>query len=135
VLVVGAAALAAAGFLILRPDDETEGPARGSQQTGPTGAADRTTPAPTPAYTRISVRGGRPVGGVKTIEVDKGDTVRMSLASDAPEEFHVHGYERSVAVTPGRPARVRFPADVEGVFEVEAHRAGDVEVARLRVGP
>ncbi len=79
------------------------------------------------------------VGGPKTVELAKGDAVRLVVAADAPDEIHVHGYDITKNAGPGAPARFVFRADLEGVFEVESHVAEDAGrnplVARLVVNP
>src|SRR3712207_2101526 len=88
-----------------------------------TGEAEpRPSPSPPkPRATAIVISDGRPVGGVKDITVKSGDTVRLAFRSDAAEEAHIHGYDRTVQLKPGKTARVSFPAELEGVFEIEAH--------------
>jgi hypothetical protein len=96
-------------------------------------------PPPEPAVTRVRIRGGEVVGGAKTVEVARGDAVRLVVAADAPDEIHVHGYDITKNAGPGAPARFVFRADLEGVFEVESHVAEDAGrnplVARLVVNP
>jgi FtsP/CotA-like multicopper oxidase with cupredoxin domain len=143
-LVVLAVAVAVAGFLIARPSDEDEQeppPDRGGKaaQTE-TGGAVRTAPKPRrPRVERISVRGGAPRGGVRSIRYQRGDTVRLVVTSDAQDEIHLHGYDITRNPRPGRPARFRFAADIEGVFDIESHVAEDAGreplVARLVVEP
>jgi hypothetical protein len=87
-----------------------------------------------PAATRISVRGGDPVGGVKTIEVEKGDRIRFTVSSDQSDEVHVHGYDIERPVGPGAPASFNFSADADGIFEVELHGSG-AQIASLEVQP
>ena len=85
-------------------------------------APQRTAPrAPArPAVTRIVVRGGKPVGGVKRITVKTGDTVRFTVtSSETEDEVHLHGYDLSKALAPGQPASFSFRATIEGVFEGE----------------
>jgi FtsP/CotA-like multicopper oxidase with cupredoxin domain len=145
-LVVLAVAVAAAGFLIARPSDEDEqepppDSGGGATQTQTeTGGAVRTAPEPRrPRVERISVRGGAPRGGVRSIRYERGDTVRLVVTSDAQDEIHVHGYDITRNPRPGRPARFRFAADIEGVFDIESHVAEDAGreplVARLVVEP
>ena len=88
---------------------------------------------------RISVKGGVVVGDVQSIEVAKGDTVRIVVTSDTADEIHLHGYDIEREAEPGKPARFRFEADVEGAFELESHAAehagNEPLIARLLVGP
>ena len=96
------------------------------------------TPA-TPEVTRLRIRGGEAVGGVRDIEVEKDDRVRIVIAADADDEGHLHGYDVSREAAPGRPARFILRTNLEGVFEIESHTAEDAGkrplVARLVVGP
>jgi FtsP/CotA-like multicopper oxidase with cupredoxin domain len=93
-----------------------------------------TEPVDEPGAVTIRLAGGEPVGGVKTIEVKKGDLVRIRVLSDRPDEIHLHGYDIAQIARPGKPARFRFVADFEGVFELESHETG-AQVAELRVEP
>jgi FtsP/CotA-like multicopper oxidase with cupredoxin domain len=78
-------------------------------------------------------------GGAKNIDVAKGDTVRIVVTADAPDEIHLHGYDITRNAAPGQPARFRFKANAEGSFEIESHVAEDAGldalVARLVVSP
>jgi hypothetical protein len=91
--------------------------------------------------TKITFRKGAPVGGVREVEVAKGDPIRFQVTPDVPAEVHVHGYELAKDVKPGQTAKFDFPATTEGAFEVEVHhlvhgeeQAG-VQVAELNVVP
>jgi hypothetical protein len=151
-LAVGAVAVLAAAFALLQPSDEAETPTTAEEATATTDApstvedapaADEeatgvtaTAPAapPRPAATQIRVRGGEPVGGVKTIEVERGDRIRFSVSSDQSDEVHVHGYDLERPVGPDAPARFSFTADADGIFEVELHGSG-TQIASLEVQP
>lgn len=89
---------------------------------------------PQPSAEQIAVRNGEPEGGVADISVRKDETVRLVVSSDERDEVHVHGYDRSEEVRPGKPARMRFRADIEGVYEVELENGG-IEIAKLEVRP
>jgi FtsP/CotA-like multicopper oxidase with cupredoxin domain len=151
-LVVAAVAVAVLAFVIAQPGDDEDGGGRAATtppQTD-TGAAEdggATAPAqteeppppPEPEVTRLQMRGGSVVGGAQDIEVARGDTVRIVVASDAADEIHLHGYDITRNAAPGQPARFRFRADAEGAFEIESHVAQDAGkdplVARLVVEP
>jgi FtsP/CotA-like multicopper oxidase with cupredoxin domain len=155
-LVVAAVAVAVLAFVIAQPGDDEDGgeqaattPAQTETETAP---GDGGTPAPTeaeteeepppppePEVTRIQMRDGSVVGGAEDIEVTRGDTVRIVVTSDAPDEIHLHGYDITRTPEPGKPARFQFRADAEGAFEIESHVAEDAGldplVARLVVEP
>jgi len=61
------------------------------------------------------------------------------VISDAPDDIHLHGYDIEKETAPGKPARFRIEADLEGVFEIESHVAEDAGreplIARLVVEP
>lgn len=89
---------------------------------------------PASAVAAIVVAGGEPEGGVAELEFAKGEQVEFTVESDVPEEIHVHGYDVLGDLEPGRPTEFRFPAAIEGVFEVELHGTGAI-VAELTVEP
>jgi hypothetical protein len=121
-LAAGAIAVAVVLFIVLKGDD-------GSDSTSAAGP------------TKITFRNGAPVGGVREIEVAKGDPVRLDVTPDVPAEVHVHGYEIARDVEAGQTAKFDFTASAEGVFEVEVHHLvngeeeSGVQVAELNVTP
>lgn len=82
----------------------------------------------------IVVRGAKPVGGVRGLEYSSGDTIRFRVRSDVADEIHVHGYDLMKDVEAGGTVSFDFPADIEGVFEVEMEDRG-AQLAELRVNP
>ena len=80
---------------------------------------------------------GDPVGGVKKLTYNKGDQIELEVRLAVPEEeVHVHGYEKE-APAEHSPVRLSFPANLDGVFEVEVHRLDKTEgpIAELHVNP
>ena len=104
---------------------ELEGTASAGGAEGPTAETD----VPT-----IIVRDGEPVGGVAEIAVGAGEDVRFKVSSDQAEEIHVHGYDLAQNVPAGGTVEFDFPADLEGIYEVELEKLG-VQIAELRVEP
>jgi hypothetical protein len=82
----------------------------------------------------IVVRGGEPVGGIQELEYSAGEEIRFRVASDAAEEIHVHGYDIAKDVPAGRTVEFDFPAELEGIYEVELEGLG-VQIAELRINP
>jgi hypothetical protein len=121
-LAAGAITAAVLLFIVLKGDDGLDSTAA----AGPT---------------KITFRNGVPVGGVREIEVAKGDPVRLEVTPDVLAEVHVHGYEVTKDVEAGQTAKLAFPATAEGVFQVEVHHLvngeeeGGVQVAELNVTP
>jgi hypothetical protein len=136
-LIVAALVVGIVAFAVASPggdeDDEQAAqttPTQTQTETTPEEAEEAETeaepaPPPEPAVTRISIKGGQVVGGAKRIEAGSGETVRIVVSSDAPDELHLHGYDITMNAAPGQPARFQFKANLEGVFELESHVAED----------
>jgi hypothetical protein len=136
-LIAAAVVVAVGAFLIVRPgDDDDNGGAGGTRTAETTTAPEPGRPArpPEPQVETIRVRNGEPAGGVKELEVEKGEQVRFAVTADVSDEVHVHGYELLEEVEPGRTARFRFKADIEGIFEIELEGT-HTPIAELRVEP
>jgi hypothetical protein len=130
-------------------DDQGSQAAQTTQETTETGSATATgtdtteqpheTVPPEPPVTRIRVEGGQVVGGPADIRVTKEDTVRIVVSADAHDDIHLHGYDIEKPVEPGQPARFKFKANIEGIFEIESHVAEDAGrdplVGKLTVEP
>jgi hypothetical protein len=133
VLVIVATVIAVGAFLVLRPEDEDE--SEPAPATSPQAPAPETTPEPRPREPEIQtvrVRGGRPVGGVQTIEVERGETARFRVRTEMPQEVHLHGYDITENSTATKPAEFRFEAGESGVFEIELERT-HTQIAELKV--
>lgn len=88
-----------------------------TSETGPRGKTDVTSVTAT-------VRQGKVQTARKRVKVHLGSTVRITVTSDAGEEFHLHGYDRELELQPGRPGTLELVADKPGVFEAELHHSG-----------
>lgn len=73
-------------------------------------------------------------GSVKTIKVDKGDTVYFRAKSTTADELHIHGYDKYVDLPAGKTVNYKFTAHLDGVYEIELHGNGE-KVAVLKVSP
>lgn len=134
-------------FIALRPDDAEPTkppPATTAAGTAPsvrpapavtTAKTTTTTPAPSDVVTiRIAVEGGRPVGGIRRGSVREGREVVVLITADIADEAHLHGYDVSGPVAPGKTSRLAFSADVPGRFELELEQRG-VVLAEIEVRP
>ncbi len=72
------------------------------------------------------------VDGIVEETVSVGDLVEIRVDSAVAEQFHLHTYDVSAELEPGRVAVVRFTADIPGVFEAELEGAG-IQVLELTV--
>jgi hypothetical protein len=127
--ILASVALAACG-----EDDDATTAGTTSDGAATTTERTETTPPPKPAIPTIVLRDRAPVGGVQELTFDASDQVRFRVRSDAADEIHVHGYDVSEEVPAGSTASFSFPAEIEGIFEVESHGSGE-QIAELRVEP
>jgi hypothetical protein len=104
--------------------------AKKSQRTPASQAPKR----PPPTIANIVVRDGKPADGVKRLEYRRGERVQFSVQSDSADEVHVHGFNVTKALPATHRVRFGFPADIEGVFEVELHGT-HTKIAELRIKP
>jgi hypothetical protein len=122
-------------FVVLSGGDDDEGDRSAETTAAATATQAATIPTPPEA---INVHDGKPVGGVRTLTYEKGEKVRLLVSADSSvEEVHVHGYEITEPTNKTEPIRLTFTADIDGLFEIEAHLAdgGDAQIAELRVNP
>jgi len=80
----------------------------------------------------VTVANGKVNPSGATIKVNAGQTVLVTAVSDAEDELHIHGYDKELELAPGKPASVKFTANMKGTFEVETHKSGKL-VAKLVV--
>jgi len=80
----------------------------------------------------VTVANGKVDPSGSSIKVKAGQTVLITAISDADEELHIHGYDKELELSPGKPASVKFTANMKGTFEVETHKSGKL-VAKLVV--
>ena len=138
-IVVGAAA-AIALFIALRPEDTAHiEPAVKSNEQLNVGSKrgdkpKKPKPPPEPEIPTISVKGGEPVGGVQELTFESGSQMRFAVEADVADHAHLHGYDVSEDVAPGKAAEFNLPADIEGVFELELEAAG-LPIAEISVVP
>ena len=128
------AAAAVGHFVVLSGGDDDDG---GSETTTETTATTGTTTAPPePEFDVVTMKNGEPVGGVQELEFNKGDQIRIEVRLDEPQEdVHIHGYDIE-KLNPSGTVKFDFPADLDGIFELEAHGpSGDVPLAEIVVNP
>jgi hypothetical protein len=135
-IAIGLATLAAVVILFIvftGGDDDNDN--KGSTTTTQAAQSTTTTQTQTVAATQqITIRGGKPVGGVKKLDYEKGDQVKFIVTSDVADEIHVHGYDLMKDVPAGGSVQFSFPASIEGVFEIELEGRKQ-QIAQLKVSP
>lgn len=139
--IVGTLVVLVIAFVALKPSDDEPAATTTASTTTPApttpAVAPQARPAPEPKFSTIRVRDGEPVGGVKKIEVDKGERARIEVSSpDTSDAIHIHGYDLTKDLEAGRRVRFSFTADADadGIYEIELENAG-VQVAQLVVSP
>ena len=125
-LLVAAAVVAVVAVILISNGDDDDSSTGGSTTTSDKPAA--------PEVPTITIKDGKPVGGVQEIEVDKGDTIQFRVKSDADHEIHLHGYDIAKDVEAGGQVEYKLTADIEGIFEIEIEDLKE-PIAELRVNP
>lgn len=118
-------------FVLLRPDDTSDGVSTSTTPTPTTTPSPTGSPSPTesqepPERTVIEVtyRDGA-VQGPTSFTVTQGDRVRILVHADVSDEVHFHGYDLMADVTPDEPAQIDFVANAAGEYEVELEDRGE----------
>ena len=124
-------------ILLAGGDDETGDAANSAASATPTatatadGTAEPTaTPTPKPKPKPPLLQAGKE----KALTFKEGETVRFRVRNDAAEEVHVHGYDISKDLEPGKTETVSFKATITGIFEIELEHSGTL-LAQLKVVP
>jgi hypothetical protein len=126
IVAVVAVALIVGLFFVFSGDDET-----GDDTVSPAGTR---TSGGTTAPETITIKDGQPEGGIADLSYDKGDEVNFVVDSDTASEVHVHGYDLMQDVEAGGKVEFDFPADIDGIFEVELEES-KTQIAELTVNP
>jgi heme/copper-type cytochrome/quinol oxidase subunit 2 len=58
-----------------------------------------------------------------TIKVKQGDSVTLNITTDVAGEFHLHGYDVKLDLSPGPSQRMELVANATGNFPIEFHEA------------
>jgi heme/copper-type cytochrome/quinol oxidase subunit 2 len=140
-LIAAVVVIAVVAFIIAKPggdDDKAAGSQASDTSQSGGGTSGGSKPA-APKVTRIAIKGDGVQGGVKTIEVKKGDPVRIVVTVDKLHHLHLHGWDVEKDATPGKPAKFNVTAKNEGEFELESHTFEDAGLeaglAKIRVEP
>ncbi|MFI6674901.1 hypothetical protein [Kribbella sp. NPDC050470] len=82
-------------------------------------------PTPTADVTvDVSIAGGKVSTGSAVVKAKPGQTVRINAVSDVADSLHVHGYDKTLDLKPGKSGSVEFATFTKGIFEVETHETG-----------
>jgi hypothetical protein len=137
------------GFIVLQPGSDDDDSSSATQtvtvvqqttvETTDGATKTVTTEVRKPAAPKIpvvNVKNGEPVGGVKKLEFDKGDTIDFKVKATAPGgEVHFHGYDVHETVpADGGTVEFKLKAKFDGRFVVEMEDSGQ-EIAQVEVQP
>lgn len=88
--------------------------------------------APVVRNLAVTVAGGKPVGGIKHLEANKGDTINLTVRSNVADEIHIHGYDLHKNVPAGGVVHFAFKATIDGNFVIELESRSE-QIAALTV--
>jgi heme/copper-type cytochrome/quinol oxidase subunit 2 len=129
-LIAAVIVIAIVAFIVLKPSSTS----KKQSSTPATVTTANGKKAPAPAVPNVVVKNAKPVGGIKDLTFNKGDTVKFKVTSDVADEIHVHGYDVMKDVKPGHPITFSFPGKIDGEFVVELEGRKQ-QIASLRVNP
>jgi hypothetical protein len=133
-LVMTALAASLAGCAGTAPSPTPESSSSASETTATSAAVASAAPtADAGRRIEVQVTGGQVTGDTGRVPVSVDEQVTLVVTGDVADELHVHGYDLTAELSPGRPAELTFAATIPGVFEVELHEAGTVLLS-LQVG-
>lgn len=124
IIVVIAVLLLAGGFAVLHLAQANK---PGGEQAADSYQSQRRT-------FELTVADGRLTGGDSTLRVRQGDTVTLKITADTVDELHLHGYDTTLELDPGKVAELTFAADRAGRFEAELHHE-EATIFALEVQP
>jgi hypothetical protein len=83
----------------------------------------------------LTIARGAVAAAQRVIKVEKGDSLRVRVTSDAPGELHLHGYQLAATLVPGRASELAFKAYATGRYPFELHGAGSAASTGAHHGP
>lgn len=132
IIVVGIIILAGLFFLLKPKTENSKAPVSQSKYS----ATANPTPVPSQALNNFEliIKNKKLASGPSSIQIFKGGEVQIKVTSDLKEQFHLHGYDKSLELEPNKPGVLKFKADVSGKFPFELENSG-VDLGTLEVLP
>ena len=84
--------------------------------------------------TAITVKNGKPDGGVKKIKLKKGGTLYLTVNSDTADEIHIHATDQHKDVEKGGSVKFVVKPTGTGNSEIELEKAKQ-QLAELTIEP
>ncbi len=132
VVIVIAIILLAALWLMFKPKQPNVAPTPATIELNQ-GTSSASTQEGTKTF-ELVIKGKKLVSGPETIQVKEGDNVIIKITADEDEEFHLHGYDKSVDLQKDVPAELSFTANLTGRFAYELEKS-KVKIGALEVLP
>ena len=145
-LAIGAVAAVVVLFFVFRSGSDGGEETATTEAVATTGTSEAATttavtqppppppPPPGPVRARITVADGEVVGGRRLLTVKQGKQFVLIVSADVTDHVHLHGYDLTADVAPGRPARIRLETSISGRFEIELEDRG-FPIGELEVRP
>jgi hypothetical protein len=132
-LIVGVIILIAL-FLLLRPKTEQPVDTQSIPPQNQSSASPSATLASNIKSFELIIKQKQLQSGLETLQITQGDEVIIKITSDEMEEFHVHGYDKSIDLQKDLPAELKFTANLTGRFPFELEHS-KIELGALEVQP
>ena len=89
---------------------------------------------PTERTFELVIKDNKLVSGPSTLKVTEGESVVIKITADAPEEFHLHGYDKIADLEKDVAVEIKFTADLTGRFTYELEES-KTDIGALEVSP
>lgn len=106
-------------------------------EDNPTANTATVTPTISPSTTKtfdLVIAGRKIVSGPQSLTANQGDEITIKITADENEEFHLHAYDNSVELEPGKTAEIKLTATLTGRFPFELEKS-KAEIGVLEVLP
>lgn len=80
----------------------------------------------------LVIKNNQLFSGDSVIKLTEGDSLILTVTSDADDELHIHGYDKEVPLQKDTPTQVMLTANLTGRFPIELHNT-ETEIAVLEV--
>lgn len=100
----------------------------------PITTSSNTNVKPEPKIFELTIENKKITNGPEIIKVNQGDEVILKIISDQDEEFHLHGYDKSIDLLEGSASELKFTANLTGRFSYELEKS-KTELGALEVSP
>lgn len=105
-----------------------------NQVAAPTSSTQSATSSTQVKTFDLDIQNKKLSSGPAKIQVGEADHVIIRISSDTEEEFHLHGYDKSVNLKPGETVQLDFDATLTGSFPFELEQS-KVELRSVEVTP